>query len=96
MEIGCEGVVVDFASGQDGNLRVQELHELSEDPALGLPSQAQKDEVVPGQDGVHQLRDHGVVVADDAGKEPLSGPKFLRPGSSGVRPSPGGTDSRRP
>jgi hypothetical protein len=27
---------------------------------------------VPRQDGVHELRDHGVVVPDDAGEQRLS------------------------
>jgi len=49
---------------------------LSEDPALRLSSQAKEDKVVPGQDSVHQLGHHRVVISDDAGKKLLSGPQF--------------------
>ena len=37
--------------------------------ALGLSAQAQQDEVVAREQGVDHLRDHRVVVADDAGEE---------------------------
>ncbi len=38
-----------------------------------LAAEAEKDEVMAGEDGVNDLRDDGVVVADDAGEEGLAG-----------------------
>jgi hypothetical protein len=39
-----------------------------------LPAQAEEDEVVAREDGVRQLRDDGLVVADHAGEEALAAP----------------------
>ncbi len=69
---GLERVVVDGAAGDHGGSFVQEICQRAQDAALGLPAQAQQDEVVPGQDGVDDLRSHAVLVAHDAGKELLS------------------------
>jgi len=44
--------------------------------ALGLPTKAEKDEVVAREHRVHELRDDRFVVPDDAGKQPLAGLKF--------------------
>jgi len=49
--------------------RVEELDELARDPRLRLPALAEEDDVLPGQDGVLDLRDHRRVVADDALEE---------------------------
>jgi hypothetical protein len=65
------GVVVDLAAGDGGRLRVQELDETARDPRLRLAALAQEDEVVAGEDGVLHLRDHRLLVADDAGEEGL-------------------------
>src|SRR6185437_12612740 len=64
-----EGVVVHFRARQDRDLVIQQRHELPEDPALGLPAEAEQDEVVARQQSVHELRNHGFFVADDAGEE---------------------------
>ena len=42
---------------------------------LGLPAQAEQDEVVPREQGVDDLRHHRLVVADDAGEERLLRPQ---------------------
>ena len=60
LEMGIEGIVVHLAPGQNGDLRIQKFHELPEDPALRLSPEAQKDEVVPGENRIHQLGNHGV------------------------------------
>src|SRR6059058_6081636 len=64
-----ERVVVHFAAGEDGDLFVEQRHQLTQDAALRLPAQPEQDEVVAGEDRVHELRDHGVLVAHDAGKQ---------------------------
>ena len=46
--------------------------ERAQDAALRLAAQAEQDEVVPRQHRVDELRNDGVVVADDAGKQRLA------------------------
>src|SRR5712664_1942819 len=60
-----ERVVVHFAPRENRNLFVEQRDELAQDAALRLPAQAQQDEVVARQDGVHELRDDGLLVAHD-------------------------------
>ena len=50
-------------------MRVEQGGEGAEDARLGLAAEAEQDEVVAGEDGVDELGDDGVVVADDAGEE---------------------------
>jgi hypothetical protein len=52
------------------------LHELAEHAGLGLAAQAEEEHIVLGEDGVLDLRDHGFVVADDAGEERLAALKL--------------------
>ncbi len=66
---GAERMIVDFAALDDGNLRVEELHEATENAALGLAAEAEKNKIVAGEKGVDDLRDNTVFVAVDAGKE---------------------------
>ena len=68
-------MVVDLAPGDHRHELVEQADERAHDPALGLPSLAEHDHVVPGDDRVGQLRQHGVVVADDARKQRLSSPQ---------------------
>ena len=65
-------IVVNLAAGHDRDLLVEQIDEAAEDPALRLAAQAEQDEVVARQDRVDELRDDGVVVADDAGKQRLA------------------------
>ena len=51
---------------------VEQRRQRAEDARLRLAAQAEQDEVVPREDRVDELRDHGVVVADDAGKQRLA------------------------
>src|SRR2546426_6767031 len=64
-----ERVVVHFAPREDRDLLVEQRDERAQDAALRLPPQAQQDEVVPGEDPVDELRDHGVLIAHDPGEE---------------------------
>jgi len=62
-------VVVDLAAGDRRHLRVEKRDERTHDAALRLPALAEHDHVVSRDDCVGELRQHGVVVADDAGEE---------------------------
>jgi hypothetical protein len=66
-------VVVNLAAGHDRNLFVEQVDQAAKNPALGLAAQAEQDEIVPRQNRVHQLRDDGLLVADDPWKERLAG-----------------------
>ncbi|MFN8093447.1 MAG: hypothetical protein U0599_14735 [Vicinamibacteria bacterium] len=70
---GRLGVVVDLAPGHDRDRLVEERREGPEDAALRLAAQAEEDHVVPRENRVRDLRDDGVLVAEDAGEE-----RFLR------------------
>ena len=67
------GVVVDLRAGHDRHPLVEEIDEGADDAGLGLPPLAQEDDVVPGQQGVLQLGEDGVVVAEDAGDQRSAG-----------------------
>ena len=66
-------IVVGVRACDDGDLLVEEAHEAAENPRFRLAAEAQEDEIVPGEQGVHQAGDDGGVVADDAGKQLLTG-----------------------
>ena len=60
---------MNLAPGDDGQRLVEQARERLEDVRLGLPPQAEEDEVVARQHRVDDLGNDGVVVADDARKE---------------------------
>ena len=64
-----ERVVVDFTSLDRRNQLVEQPHEPTDDPALGLPALAEKYHVVAREHGVLDLRENGLVVADDSGHD---------------------------
>ena len=67
-------VVVDLAAGDDRHPLVEQVDELADDARLRLPALAEEDHVVPGEQRVRELREHGVLVTDDAFDErPLLG-----------------------
>jgi hypothetical protein len=74
---GIERVIVDVTARHDRDLRVEQGHERAHQAGLRLAAQAEENEVVAGEQRVHQLRDHRVVVADDAGKERFAGAQLL-------------------
>ena len=63
------GIVAELGAADVGGLGVEQGGEGAQDAALGLTTEAEEDEVVAGEDGVDDLRDDGIVVADDAGEE---------------------------
>ncbi len=66
---GGVGIVVDLGAGDVGEMRIEERGEGAEDARFRLSAKTEKDEVVFAEDGVDDLRDDGVFVADDAGEE---------------------------
>src|SRR5205823_14015072 len=72
---GRERVVADRAGGDHRHERVEERGQAADDPALRLPALAQEHHVVPGEHGVLDLGDDGVVVADYAGEDALPTPE---------------------
>ncbi len=66
------GVVVDLGTGHDGHPLVEQSDHRSDHARLGLSSLAQKDHVVPGQDGVLQLGHHGLLETEHARYEALA------------------------
>ena len=62
-------IVAQLGAGDIRRLRVEQRGQRAQDARLGLPAQAQQDEVVPREHRIHQLRDDRVLVADDPGKQ---------------------------
>ena len=60
---GAQRVVVDFATRDDRNFRVEKLNKAAQNAALGLSTQTQKDEIVPREQGIDDLGDDAVLVA---------------------------------
>ena len=65
-------VVVDFASGNDGDVLVEEIDETAKDATLRLSTESEQDEVVSRQNRVHQLGNNRVFVPDHAREQPLT------------------------
>ena len=65
-------VVVNFASGDDGDVLVEQIDEATKDATLRLSAESEQDEVVSRQNRVHQLGDNGVFVADHAREQTLA------------------------
>ena len=70
---GLERIVIDLAPLQDRDLGVEEIHQLSENPALCLTTQAQQDEIVMSENPVHDHGDDSIIESDDAGEDVLTG-----------------------
>src|SRR5262249_57713810 len=68
-------IVVDLAARQHGNLFVEQPDQEPRDPRLGLTALAEKDDVLPGQDRVLDLRHDRIVVADDPRQERVAVPE---------------------
>ncbi len=64
-----EGVVIDFASLDDGNELVEKIHETPNDSRLRLAAEAKENHVVPCEQCVYDGGRYGFLVADDCGEE---------------------------
>ena len=72
---GGQRVLIEGIPRQHGNMLVEQLGQLTGDARLGLTAQTQQDEVVPGQQGVDDLRNDGLVESDDPRKQGAAGLK---------------------
>ena len=72
-----ERVVVDLRAGDDRHVLVEQAGQGPDHAGLGLPPLAEEDHVVAGQDGVLQLGQHGVLVAQHTREQGLAGPDPL-------------------
>src|SRR6185369_2775721 len=70
-------IVVDFRTGNDRDLFVEQIREQANNPAFCLPAKAKQDDVVPRQNRVYELRNYAVVITDNAGEKLLARAKFL-------------------
>src|SRR5215813_7468433 len=70
---GIHRIVVDLAPFDRRHPLVEEAEELAQDPGLRLAAEPEQDEVVPAQDGVLDLGQGGLVVADDPREALLAG-----------------------
>ena len=73
----CVRIVVDLAAGHHRQLVVEQVGQRAQDTCLRLPAQSEDDQVVPREDGVPDLRDDRIVVADDAGKQRLAAAQLV-------------------
>ena len=73
---GGERIIANFGASDVGHLLVEKRREHPDQLCFGLSAGAEQDEVMLGQDGVDDLGDDGILVADDAGKEAFAGANF--------------------
>src|SRR6185312_6890081 len=69
---GVVRVVMNFATGHIGHLRIEQSGQRTQNTALGLATQTQKDEVMTGKNCVDELRYDRIFIADNAGKNSLA------------------------
>jgi len=65
-------IVANLASGHVRRLLIEQCGKRSQDATLGLSAQPQQNKILLRQNGIHNLRNHRVFVADDAGKKRFS------------------------
>ena len=70
---GGKRIVTNFAARHIRKILVQEIGEHANQASLGLPAQAEQDEVVLGEHRVDHLRHHRIFIAYDSGKQRLFG-----------------------
>ena len=71
-----ERVFGDFGTCEHRRPLVQQAGQAADDPGLRLAALSQEDDVLIAEESVGQLRDHGVVVAGDSGKQRLAGLEY--------------------
>src|SRR6266540_3844952 len=63
-----EGIVIDLAPRDDGDLFVEQRDELAQDAALRLAAEPEQNEVVARENRIDELRQDGLFVPHDARK----------------------------
>src|SRR3954454_3796295 len=59
---------MNFTARDIRHLRIEQSSEGPQNPALGLSTQSQKNEIMTRKNGINNLRNYRVVVANDAGE----------------------------
>ncbi len=67
---------MNLAARNVGHLSVQQGGQSAQDAALGLAAKSQQNEIMTRKNGVDDLRHHGIVVADNSGKNRPALAKF--------------------
>src|SRR5690348_4488204 len=75
---GAIRIVVDLAAGDDGDFRVEEIHQIAQDARLGLPAKSKQNKIVARENGVDDLRNHRVVIAANSREKFLAGAQFVQ------------------
>src|SRR6266516_5216568 len=66
------GIIVNLASGDVWHLRIKQSCQRTKHAALRLSAQSQKNEIVPRENGVNDLRNDGVFVDNNSAKNGLA------------------------
>ena len=66
---GLIRVVADFRAFDERQVLVQQRGQQADEFGLGLAAQTEQNEIVPGQNGIHDLRRDGLFIADNARKQ---------------------------
>jgi len=69
---GLERVIVDFAARNDRHFRIEQIDQATQNAAFGLAAQAEKNEIVPREKRIHDLRNNRVFIPVDAREEGLA------------------------
>ena len=62
-------IVANLAAGDVRQMFIQQRRKHPDDARLGLPTQAEQNEVVPGKNGVDDLWHYRIVIADHSGEQ---------------------------
>ena len=73
---GAERILGNLGAVDHRHFVVQKRRQAAHDPRLRLPPLAEQHDVLPAENGVGHLRNHGLVVADDAGEQRLAPPQL--------------------
>src|SRR5688500_7033584 len=72
-----EWIVVDFRAGYDGNLGVEQVGQLPNDPRLRLAAKTKENEIVFCENCINDLRYDGFVVTQYSRKQAFAASQFL-------------------
>src|SRR5207253_3062149 len=77
-----EGIVIDLAPRNNGNLLVEEIGQPPQNPAFCLAAKAEENHVVPREDRIEDLRNDRLLISDNPGKNRI----FLLQLADKIRP----------
>src|SRR5579884_170271 len=71
------GIIVDLATGNDRHFLIQQADKRARHAGLCLPALAQENDVLARENGVFNLRNNGLFIADNAGEKFFPIPNLL-------------------